>query len=348
MGTEAEMNIPRRYVRTATVLTIALATGHIMQNADAIAARFSGGPESEAMDAAAAPMTLVADLAQPSPDANAGLPFPPGVADIAPSARMAPDFFDPDSVQLVSLDTGNDAMPEAPALPQPQAGADCTPILTAMPAAGAMVALTLAAPCAPNAEVRIAHAGLEFKLHTDARGGLTQVVPAMALSALFSAVLADGTEAEARIEVPTLAGYDRIAVSWGGGAAIELHAFEFGADYGDPGHVWRGNPRSASDAAANGGYLSVYGDPDALVPLMTEVYTFPAGQATRPGLVGLTLEAEVTPASCGHEIAAYAVTIEDGKAAPGVSISLVVPDCDAVGDFLVLNNLFPDLTVAGR
>lgn len=356
------MKIPRRYIRTATVLTIAAATGHVMQNADAIAARLGIGGEDQIVATPAAtakdmpgPLTHLAALPTPRIDETPGLSFIPGVADMRPDFPRPVHLPLPGQHQVAALDTAPDTLLPVPrtrvdAVPVPPvAAAGCAPELVAQPEAAAMVRLSLTAPCNPNAEARIAHAGIAFKIMTDADGAFSLQVPALESSAQFTVTLPGQADVSAGIEVPTLAAYDRVAVTWAGPAGLELHAFEFGADYDQAGHVWRGNPKSTDLAiAGRGGFSTLLGDAAAVAPVMAEIYTFPAGRSTRSGLVRLSLEAEVTAETCGHDIAGHSVTVMGGETPSPVDITLAVPDCDAIGDFLVLNNLFDDLKIAAK
>ena len=69
--------------------------------------------------------------------------------------------------------------------PQPQAtgfsdlGLPCGLSVASEAMPGAMVALDIMEPCAPNARVEISHAGLVFTARTDALGLLTVDVPAL-------------------------------------------------------------------------------------------------------------------------------------------------------------------------
>ncbi|MCR8724426.1 hypothetical protein [Frigidibacter sp. ROC022] len=356
------MRISPRYIRVATVLTIAAATGHVMQNSDAIAARMGMGDAGADAVAAVAmpadtpgPLTAPGEPPIPRIEVEAGLSFIPGVSELRPDLP-APDRLEPpEEHRVAALETASDASPLTPEIrsdiapAQPMTAADCSPKLTATPAAAAMVQLTLTAPCNPFVEARITHGGVSFKALTDADGAISVAVPALESPARFTATLPGSAEMQTRIEVPELAGYDRIAVTWSGQAALELHAFEFGADYDQAGHVWRGNPGSVDLAAAGrGGFLTLLGNADVAAPVMAEIYTFPAGLATRSGVVRLSLEAEVTAGSCGREIAGHTVTIMGGETPKPVDVTLSVPDCDAIGDFLVLNNLFDTLKIAAK
>lgn len=344
------MNVPRRYVRTATVLTIALATGHLMQNGDAIAARLGlqGESNERVTNDPAIPMTQIAALPQPRVGAGKSLDFAPGVAEMTPTDRQSPALYDPASIRMAALDTADIAAPNpvSAAVPQPST-VDCALRLGLAPEAAAMVALTISAPCATDSDVQIDHSGLTFTGRTDHSGDLLLLVPAMQTRAGFTVALADGQSAQAEIDVPELAGYDRAAVSWRGNAAIELHAFEYGAGYGDNGHVWYGNPRSTkAEIGRAGGFMVRFGDPLAQDPRLTEIYTFPAGDTAASGKIRLTVEAEVTPTSCGSMVAGHTIETIGGAAPRTVDVSLSMPDCDAVGDFLVMSNLFETVKIA--
>ncbi len=296
------MNIPRRYVRTATVLTIALATGHLMQNSGAIAARLGvADPDPVAAPAAtiAGPQTQVALLSTPRLGDATALDFLPGDLGRLPDERAPQRLAQPGQHLVASLDTANDVTPVAPQAPQ--ATPDCTARLDASAGAAASVTLALTAPCQPNAEVTIGHAGLTFRDRTDASGALVLSVPVLQADARFTVTVAGAPEMQAEVQVPSLADFDRVAVTWRGPADLQLHAFEFGASYDAEGHVWRGHPRAAADAAHGEGFLQALGAADAMAPVRTEVYTFPAGHSPRAGVVGLTLEAQVTDQSCGRD-----------------------------------------------
>ena len=56
----------------------------------------------------------------------------------------------------------------------------------------------------------------------------------------------------------------------------------------------------------------------------------------------------MTEANCGQALRAEVIEVTDARAdAPG-ELSLTVPGCDAVGDFIQLKNLVRDLKIAAR
>lgn len=223
----------------------------------------------------------------------------------------------------------------------------CEITANARPIAAALVNLTLDAKCLPNERVTVHHRGLIFSQTTDANGAFDITVPAMAKDATFVVAFSNGEGAVAQAVVDELADYDRVALQWKGDTGFELHAREFGADYGSDGHVWSGASRDLSFAVTGqGGFVSMLGD--VADGLMAEVYTFPITPTQGGGDVLLSVEAEVAKNNCGLEIEAQTLQTRSGNDITSRDLTVSVPDCDAAGNFLVLNNLFEDLKVASN
>lgn len=227
---------------------------------------------------------------------------------------------------------------------------DCVMTAFAKPLPGAMVDVTMSAPCARNERLTVHHHGLMFTMATDANGSLNMVVPAFKEQAVFIMAFANGDGAVAHTAVTDLANYHRVATQWRGEAGFQLHAREFGADYGKAGHIWSGGVAADMDALGSGkyGFMVTLGDADVAQSLVAEVYSFPAGMAKRDGTINLSVEAEVTAKNCGQEIEAQTIERLQAGALKTQDLMLAVPDCDAVGSFLVLNNLVSDLKVASN
>ncbi|MEX3316222.1 hypothetical protein [Sulfitobacter sp. PS-8MA] len=241
------------------------------------------------------------------------------------------------------------SLPPLPETHSAAVTAACDIVADARPTEAAMVELSLDAACLPNERLTVHHNGMIFTETTDAEGQLQVTVPALAEEAVFILAFGNGDGAVAQTSVPDLADYDRVVLQWKGAAGFEIHAREFGADYGDDGHVWSGAPRDrAAAASGQGGFLTRNGNTDVAEPLMAEVYSFPVSTATEDGAVALSVEAEVSEANCGLEIEAQALELRDQGAVTTRNLTLAVPDCDAVGNFLVLNNLLQDLKVAQK
>ena len=228
-------------------------------------------------------------------------------------------------------------------------GFDCAIEMSAEVNAGAMVALELSAPCYASERVTIHHHGLMFTEHTAPDGSLRLSVPALTERALFVAAFDGGDGATAVVDVPALPFYDRVVLQWRGASGLQLHAREFGADYFTDGHIWSAHAGDMTRSAqGESGFLTRLGDASGRDPLVAEIYSFPAGTARQEGTVSISVEAEVTDANCDRAVEAQ--TLERHGDAPlrVRDLSLSIPACDGVGDFLVLKNLVEDLKIAAR
>ena len=166
---------------------------------------------------------------------------------------------------------------------------------------------------------------------------------------MFIVAFANGEGAVAQTAVDDLVDYNRAVLQWKGDTGFQIHAREFGAGYGDKGHHWQDAPGEIADVVTGrGGVLTRHGDPAAAEPLLAEVYTFPKAETEGSGTVALSVETEINAANCGLEIEAQSLELDDNGQVVTQDLSLPVPDCDAIGGFLVLNNLLQDLKVAGK
>ena len=108
-----------------------------------------------------------------------------------------------------------------------------------------------------------------------------------------------------------------------------------------------GAPSSARAASGTGGFLTKLGSADAPDPLLAEVYTFPSGQHDR-GDIALVAEARITAENCNAELAAQSIQVRPDGTTEALDLSLRMPGCEAVGDYLYLQNMFEDLKLAAR
>jgi hypothetical protein len=67
---------------------------------------------------------------------------------------------------------------------------------------------------------------------------------------------------------------------------------------------------------------------------------------TQSGTVRIYLEAAVTPDTCGRVITGKTLDLRQGSRLRMMDLSLPMPDCDALGQLLVLKNLLPDMKIA--
>lgn len=233
------------------------------------------------------------------------------------------------------------------------AGTACRMQASAKALPGAMVALTILAPCRAGERVTLHHQGMMVTETLGDTGALELTVPALASTAIFIVEptmapkalrirTASAGGAVVQVAVPDMAQVDRVVLQWSGNSGFEVHAREFGAQYGERGHVWHG-----ADPARGAGEMVQLGDRTQLSPRLAEVYSFRRDVTAADGVIEISVEAEVTEINCGREIAAQSLRFSQGRVQTR-DLVLEMPDCTATGDFLVLNNLVEHLKIAAK
>ena len=339
------MSHKKEIITAVGTLAIAVGIGFVMQRSEAAQERY--GTTARPQDVAAGVTPSVDILATAPADTLmevqaieltsatdvAPVPVPPQAdADVQRVAAPASDALAPPAVDDV-----------APQIEQ----CGMTAIAEAVP--GGLARLQLDAPCAPNERLTVHHNGLIFTQATDEAGGLEVLVPALSEEAVFIMAFSSGDGAVAQVSVPDITEFSRVALQWRGQAGFQLHAREFGAEYGSAGHVWSGGTvADAGFLSGDTGTLMRLGDPDLSDPLVAEVYTFASNRSERSGQIDLSVEAEITAENCGLEVEAQTLEMSDRGNITTRDLTLAVPGCDTVGDFLVLNNLVTDMKVASN
>ncbi len=215
----------------------------------------------------------------------------------------------------------------------------------AMPAA--MVELDVVNPCQADARIEIVHSGLSITAQADQMGHLSVDLPAFENPAFITVNMPDGTGEDVLVTVPDFENFGRVAIQWAEDRGLELHAYEFAAEFGGEGHIWSENPHLPERAVSGeGGFLTQLGAADVEDPSLAMVYTFP--RTAIQGELELAADAPITAQSCGQTTQARTLeTRADGSVAV-VEVSFVLPECEAIGDFVLLQNLFQDLRVASN
>ncbi len=232
----------------------------------------------------------------------------------------------------------------APAQPE-VAGCAIDVAGTAKP--GALLQISITAPCNSGETVAVEHAGLKFSEQLGPDGSLTLEVPAMTGAAKVSLGFSDGADKDLEVTVPDFDAFDRIAVIWQGATGLQLHALEGGADYGETGHIWADTPGTPDAAVAGtGGFVSVLGS--SANGYAADVYTYPAALMREGMEPEVSIEAQVMENTCGGEIEGWILRTNPGRAPHVEPLTMVVPGCDAVGEYLVLKNLPVELKLARR
>ncbi|HEY9040322.1 MAG TPA: hypothetical protein VIN05_15425 [Roseovarius sp.] len=324
-------------------LALALGAGHFMQSADATdTGTVASIPQTPAPDVAE--NTGASDaLDVTSIQTTSATPAAPEDVQAAAELPEAPVG----TVQLAALTVTPEVMTDALPAEVVAPSLTCDYKLAADTVPGAMVVLSLDAPCAQDQRFTLHHNGLMFTHVTDAGGHASMLVPALAKSAVFIVAFPNGDGAVASADVESLDDFQRVAIQWQGDSGVQLHAFEFGAEMGSDGHVWAAARRDVA-AAVEGdrGFMTLLGDAAQPEALMAEIYTLPSRPNGRDGAVALQVEAEVTQANCAKDIEAQALQMRPGGTLNVQELTLAIPECDAVGDFLVLKNLLNDITIA--
>lgn len=313
-------------------------------------------PTSDLRPAAPAPASASDVPASDVPAAPTGdlvapaIALPVPAAPQSPAINPAPDAVTPDAAtSVVQADDAETPAAETPApvspiIPattpstQPTETADvaCPVNLKIAAAPQAMIGISIKAPCAAEARVVIEHAGLAITGQTDATGSLFLSIPALAVDATVTAYVDDADPVTESLRIPGMMTLRRFGVQWQDKDAFQLNAFENGADYGDAGHVSSNNPHTPlTGVPPAGGYVTMLGDDAVMMPMLAEIYTFPAGGTANADVV---VEAIVTDATCGRTLRGETVMTLAGKANV-TELTLAMPDCDGVGDILVLKIL---------
>ncbi|MEW2912142.1 hypothetical protein [Leisingera sp. JC11] len=266
---------------------------------------------------------------------------------VAASDPQLPDEPESAELKIENITLTSSPAETAPAAAEPQPAVPAQPASCRMTASAeaapiAMVSLTVTAPCHGGERLTVHHSGMSFTVSLDPTGRYAAQVPALTRTAVYIAETASGGGTVAVAEVAGVEAMERVVLQWSGHSGLEMHAREFGAEYGSAGHVWHG---AAPGAAA--GQVVRLGDPSLLAPRIAEIYSVPASQPERFGTVSLTAEAEVTGLNCGREISAQALQLRGGRLSSN-DLVVAMPDCDAQGSFLVLNNLLEDLKIAAN
>ncbi len=310
----------RRLARFLAVVAIAMAAGHLAQTL-----------------AAHKPAPHVAAIAKPT-----------DIVQLSSSGSDRPAASLPRSVDPMSfIETVSTAATNLPTPFEPAVAtvAPCTDSLALQAQPAGLISVQLSASCHELERVVLHHAGLAVTGKVGTDGTLTMVVPALTAAGTVDILFADGSRVSQSVAVPEAATLRRFGVQWQGTDAFVVHGFENGADYGQTGDITLRNPGvPTDDALGAGGFLTTLGDGTVDNPLLAQVYTYPANPALHSDVV---VEAAVTNATCGHDLLGQAITAANDHSNV-TDLTLAMPDCSGVGDFLVLKNLASDLKIAAN
>lgn len=309
---------------------VAFGAGYIVENGEDTAARIGASLQSPGM-ARASVLQGTPSLPRPPIETLQATPLP---------TTFGWGIQQPESLPLAGLDRSKfDTDPNQ----------SCDTVFKASPTAGGMVRVNLVSPCSINELVTLRHAGLSFTEQTTSNGRMTVEIPALSANARIEAVMQNGKTYATEALVPDADKYHRVALVWRGEAGLHIHAQEFGAELGSSGHIWAGAPgRPDLGANAAGGFLSIFGDRKIANATRAEVYTFPAGQTKHSGVVRLSIQAEVRNTNCGGMIAAQTLQPDGFGEVMSSDLTLRLPECNKIGEQMVLKNILRDLKIASN
>lgn len=216
--------------------------------------------------AAAATAPADAKPAQPKPEPAA----------VAPPAAPATTPAAP--VQKASVPP-----PPHPVTKQAPSGACAAPDVKTAPLAAGRMQVTLNSPCRAGQAVVWNYGGAQMAAKLDAAGKLDFVVDCfVGATSPVEMKLVDGTQVSLPVVAHDLDRVSKAAVIWTASVDLDLHALEFTAQHGEPGHVWSGAPvtletvRERTEKGPRGaGFLSTPAKADGIgVGDRVEVYTF--------------------------------------------------------------------------
>jgi hypothetical protein len=144
-------------------------------------------------------------------------------------------------------------------------------------------------PCHAGTGAELSYETLRFGIALDATGAGS--VAAVGFQQASDATLrfANGDSIAFNIPFADTERLDRVAMVWDLPVVLELHAFEFGAAPGSPGHVRPSNPRGHSEVRRQGGgYLLEY-EPVYGAGQHVDIYTYWHRNGGKAGVVQLKL-----------------------------------------------------------
>jgi hypothetical protein len=214
----------------------------------------------------------------------------------------------------------------------PSGGDRCKPVLDLAPLPGAMIHVSLSAPCNRAERIVVRHSGLAFSAQMQADGQATIVLPAMKSDAMVAVNFQDSRLVLGKVTVPDVSSFARYAIVWDAAADLELRVTD-----GDKVLVG-----SRTLTAGPVQQVMALGSSQVSAPVQARVYSVPG---TQLGDADITGELRITPTTCGRTLRLQTVYSVAGVAREE-DRSVAVPLCGTAGDILVLKNLAPALKLA--
>jgi len=230
---------------------------------------------------------------------NSGLPPVPG------SATGAKACFALTAVMLLGLPaTAQQASDKyrSPLIfsstPPPQRAAPtCTePRIEVVPIRGGLTRIAIETPCRPQQLVIFTYAGAIFIKQLDDAGRTAFTLDCFAGDRETVTIRFEDQTTVVRqpIVEEDMRDFSKVTIVWSGAVDLDLHAFEYSATFGGPGHVWSEQPRSLGEVTAERdgrghGFLST-ASAGGEIGMKMEVYTFVHQRGEAAGFVKLAVD----------------------------------------------------------
>ena len=194
------------------------------------------------------------------------------------------------------------------------------------------ISAALSASCAGGANIKVTDGALTLSAMADQDGNWQALLPALSARTEVSVHFQQAQIATQTIDTPSATTFDRVILSAHKASSMHLDIHETAPGEDGSGHISAEMPRSPDDPV--GGYLMSYAGPEGS---QIELYTAPSSVTQ----ARLQIEAQVTPDNCGTTATGTVQRFDAGVAGPAQSVSIDMPSCEAVGQFVVLP--LPDL-----
>ncbi len=246
----------------------------------------------------------------------------------------------------------------------PVATDGCEPSIEVFPRPAGFSRISVRSECRKDELVRFTYGGVVYNRRLDANGALDVDIDCfLGLSHAVDIAFKDGSVYEATLVADDIDKVAKIAVVWNQTIDLDLHAFEDGAPFNDPRHLWNSRPGSYAAAlqaiASSGrghGFLSSIADSRGSGSRF-EVYTYLYPPQRNTGFVKFSVDyqtrgARPFGASCGDGAAAkpgfqVIYTIRGGQAVREFSEFAAVPCGQSMTDAVrFTTDLLPELNVA--
>lgn len=237
------------------------------------------------------------------------------------------------------------------------------PAVSLSPEAGGLTQISIESSCRAGELVSITYADATLVERLDADGRTKTTVDCFAGDTPpITIVFEDGTSIVRQPVTDDLTKYSKVAILWSNSVDLDLHAFEYAAAAGDPGHVWSLAPLSLEEARARAhqekrghGFLST-GSTGRSIGMNVEVYTFvhdprETAAGVKVGVDFVSRGGRADGDYCGNgryaEIQFKAYTLAKGRVAKQLDVAFASLPCGAdISDAARINSrLIPELTI---